>query len=60
MRCKRDISAYIPPADALGRFVGMANEVEENTGLAEFNANSADQIRALLFDLLRVGSTRTT
>ena len=54
---QKDISSYIPP-DALGRFVGHANEVEEETGLAEFNANSADQIRTLLFDLLRVGSLR--
>jgi DNA polymerase-1 len=51
---QKDISSYIP-ADSLDRFVTAANQVEEVEGTAELNANSADQIRTLVYDLLGVG-----
>jgi len=53
---QRDISSYIPP-DALDRFVDASTAEDDATGRAipvEINANSADQIRVLLYDLLRV------
>ena len=54
---ERDIASYIPP-DKLHLFTEQSSEIEEVGGLAEINANSAAQIRALLFDLLKVGSGR--
>lgn len=49
---QRDISSYIP-ADALDRFVSADND-ESGESEIEINANSADQLRVLLYDLLRV------
>jgi DNA polymerase-1 len=54
---ERDIASYIPP-DRLHWFSDAAASIEETQGLAELNANSAEQIRTLLFDLLKVGSGR--
>jgi DNA polymerase-1 len=51
---QKDISSYIPP-DKLALFADAAAAIEEEGGSATINAASADQIRALLFDLLDVG-----
>ena len=51
---QRDIASYIPQ-HALDRFSAAAAAVEEEEGLAQINASSAEQIRVLLFDLLDVG-----
>jgi DNA polymerase I len=53
----REIAAYLP-ADRLNAFSEQAAEIEDVSGPAEFNANSAIQIRALLFDSLKVGKGR--
>lgn len=52
---QRDIASYIPP-DRLDQFATAAAEIEEDQGSATINANSAEQIRSLLFDLLGVGN----
>lgn len=54
---EKDIASYLPP-DRLHTFAMQANTIEELQGQALFNANSADQIRELLFTTLKVGSTR--
>lgn len=54
---ERDIASYIPPA-ALARFTSQATEIEDIAGAAEINADSAVQIRTLLFELLNVGRGR--
>lgn len=51
---RKDISSYIPP-DRLDQFSVLAAEIEEEQGSATINANSAEQIRTLLFDCLDVG-----
>jgi len=51
---QKDIASYIPP-DALDRFATAAAEIEEAEGSVTINAASAEQIRVLLFDLLKVG-----
>jgi len=48
------IASYIP-AHALDQFSARAAEIEEEQGSATINASSAEQIRVLLFDLLKVG-----
>ncbi len=53
---QRDISNYIP-ADALDRFVSGDLD-EDGESQIEINANSAPQIRELLFSLLGVGRGR--
>jgi DNA polymerase-1 len=51
---QRDISSYIPP-EALDRFVAASTTDETGEDIpVELNANSADQIRVLLYDLLNV------
>lgn len=52
---EKDIASYIP-AWALHQFVGQAKKVEEEEGDARLNANSAEQIGSLLFDVLKVGA----
>ena len=54
---EREIASYIPP-DALHQFAGAAAAIEEDEGSATLNAGSAEQIRVLLFDLLRIGSDK--
>jgi len=54
---QKQIDSYIP-ADALDRFSTVAAEIEEEQGSATINANSAEQIRELLFDLLKVGASQ--
>lgn len=54
---EREIATYIPP-DALHRFSDAASDIEETSGPVDFNANSAVQIRALLFDTLKIGRGR--
>ena len=54
---EKEIAGYIP-LDALHRFSDQAAEIEDAQGVASLNANSAVQIRALLFDLLKVGRGR--
>lgn len=54
---ERDIASYLPP-DRLHAFAESAAEVEGELGPVEFNANSAEQIRSLLFDALKVGHGR--
>ncbi len=49
---QRDISDYIP-AESLDRFVSGDLD-EDGESQIEINANSADQIRTLLYDLLKV------
>lgn len=49
-----EISDYIPD-EALQRFVVKSNEIEEEDGDGTINANSAEQIGELLFDILKVG-----
>ena len=51
---QRDISSYVPK-DKLDEFSDKAAEIEENSGSATINANSADQIRELLFSVLGLG-----
>lgn len=51
----KDISSYIP-SWALDQFVGRSTEIEESEGDASINANSAEQISDLLFNVLRVGA----
>lgn len=51
---QRDIASYIP-AHALDQFSSAAAALEEEEGSATINASSAEQIRKLLFDLLRIG-----
>ena len=52
---QKDISSYIPPW-ALDRFVDISTgESEDGSEIPiEINANSADQLRVLLYDLLKV------
>lgn len=50
---RKDIASYIP-AHALDRFVADSSTAEEE-GDSAFNPNSAEQIRDLLFDLLKIG-----
>jgi DNA polymerase-1 len=54
---EREIASYIPP-DQLHLFSERATEIEEVSGPADLNANSAAQIRALLFDALKIGQGR--
>ena len=56
---QRDISSYIPPED-LERFVSASTGLDEEGEEIplELNANSAPQIRSLLFDSLGVGRGR--
>lgn len=55
---QKDISQYIPP-EALDQFVsGDVDDDDGNSLPIEINANSAPQIRSLLYDLLRVGRSR--
>lgn len=49
-----EIASYIP-AHALDQFSARAAEIEEEQGSATINASSAEQIRILLFDLLKIG-----
>lgn len=51
---QRDIASYIP-IWALDQFSFQAAAIEEEEGSATINAASADQIRTLLFDLLKIG-----
>lgn len=51
---QKQISSYIP-ARALDQFASAAATIEEDFGSATINANSAEQIGKLLFDLLQVG-----
>ena len=51
---QRDIASYVPK-DKLDEFSDKAAEIEENSGSATINANSADQIRELLFSVLGLG-----
>jgi DNA polymerase-1 len=51
---QRDISSFIPPA-ALDRFASAALNEDDDF---ELNANSAPQIRTLLFELLGIGRGR--
>lgn len=53
-RLEKDISSYVP-AWALGQFCSSADAVEALEGDASINANSAEQIAKLLFDVLKVG-----
>lgn len=54
---QKDISSYIPK-HALDQFAAQANLIEEEQGLIYLNAGSAEQIRVLLFGLLKVGRDR--
>jgi DNA polymerase-1 len=54
---ERDIASFIP-ADKLDLFSHQSAEIEDEQGTADLNANSALQIRILLFDLLGVGNGR--
>lgn len=54
---QKQISSYVPLA-ALNQFSVLAAEIEDTEGRADVNANSAIQIRTLLFDLLSVGKGR--
>lgn len=51
---EKQISSYIPK-HALDQFSARAAEIEEQEGSASINASSAEQIRVLVFDLLKVG-----
>jgi DNA polymerase-1 len=51
---QKDIASYIPP-NKLDQFAAAAADIEEESGSATINANSADQIRVLLFNILNVG-----
>jgi len=51
---QKEIADFIP-AQQLQSFSDQAAEIEEVSGAADFNANSAAQIRSLLFDTLKVG-----
>ena len=53
---QRDISSFIPP-DALDRFASATLDDDEEDSI-ELNANSAPQIRTLLFELLGIGRGR--
>ena len=53
---ERDIASYIP-ADRLNSFADASAAVEEESGSAQFNAGSAEQIGRLLFELLGLGKT---
>lgn len=54
---RKEIISYVP-ADSLESFASMANQIEDIQGSADFNPNSAIQIRELLFDKLKVGFGR--
>jgi DNA polymerase-1 len=54
---EKDISSFLPVTD-LHKFADAAADFEETHGAADFNANSASQIRSLLFDTLKVGRNR--
>src|SRR5215467_8734683 len=54
---EKDIASYLPAAQ-LHTFSAQANTIEDLEGPAAFNANSADQIRDLLFTTLRIGQSR--
>ena len=57
LELEREIAGFLP-ADALHRFSDAASDIEEESGSVEFNANSAVQIRSLLFDTLKIGGGR--
>lgn len=58
---ERDIASYIPP-ERLHEFTGRANAIEDEeerdggSGECAINANSAEQISKLLFEMLGVGA----
>lgn len=52
---ERDISSYIPP-DRLHEFSARSAVIEEEQGSASLNPRSAEQIGALLWDMLGVGA----
>jgi len=54
---EHDIASVVPP-DALHLFSEKAADIEAEQGAADLNANSAAQIRSLLFDVLKVGRGR--
>src|SRR5438067_2211778 len=51
----KDIASYIP-TERLEEFSARAAEIEDESGSSDFNPNSAEQIRSLLYDTLHVGS----
>lgn len=54
---EKDIASYIPPAK-LHAFSSRAAEIEDEQGSSTFNANSADQIRTLLYEMLDLGRSK--
>jgi DNA polymerase-1 len=54
---EKDISSYIP-ASALQYFSDRSAEIEDEHGSATYNANSAEQKRTLLYDVLKIGEGR--
>lgn len=54
---QKEIASYLP-ASSLQSFADAAAEIEDLQGNSEFNANSAVQIRDLLFSHLKIGHGR--
>lgn len=52
---QKDIASYVPP-DKLDLFAAAAADIEEENDSSTINPASADQIRTLMFDLLKIGS----